>query len=451
MRVSFLGGAQTVTGSKFLVQQSGKNILIDCGLYQGRKELRLRNWHKLPFALDKLDAVILTHAHIDHSGYVPLLYRNGFKGPIYATQATVDLCSILLPDSGHLQEEEALYANKKHCSKHKPALPLYTRLDAIKSLERFIPIKFNQSIDLGEGIHFYCKPAGHILGAATVYLSQGDKRLMFTGDLGRQHDSILYPPAPPDEVDYIFCESTYGNREHVKGSSEDELAAIINSTVAKGGSILMPAFAVGRAQHVLRDVYYLKKNKRIPDIPVFVDSPMATDVTKLFYQHADLHQLSKDEALGVCKTATYIQSVDDSKSLMTIKYPHIIISASGMATGGRVLHHLSNLLPDHRNSIVFCGFQAPGTRGARLVQGEKEVKIFGQYVSVRSSIYNLETLSAHADRQEIISWLKKMKSAPKKIFIIHGELDASTDLAYLINHELGWKTEIPDYNSNYEI
>lgn len=451
MQITFLGAAQTVTGSKFLIQQSNKNIMVDCGLYQGLKQFRLRNWNKLPIDPAKLDSVILTHAHIDHSGYIPLLVKNGFEGEIFASKATVDLCSILLPDSGHLQEEEALFANRKHYSKHKPALPLYTQLDAINSLTHLHAVNFGQVIDLGQGIKAYLKPAGHILGAASVYVSYGDKQLLFSGDLGRQHDNIMFPPAPPDPVDYVFCESTYGDRAHVKGSSQDELEEIINNTVAHGGSILLPAFAVGRAQHVLYDIYCLKKKGSIPDIPVYVDSPMATDVTKLFYHYSNLHRLSQEEASEVCQTATYMQTVDDSKALTAMKMPRLIISASGMATGGRVLHHLRQMLPDYRNSVVFCGFQAPGTRGDRLVEGESRIKMFGQYVSVEASIYNLETLSAHADRAEILIWLKQMKSAPKKLFVIHGEPEASKELGELINKELSWNTEVPEYLSTYTL
>lgn len=445
MQLQFLGATQTVTGSKYLIKTKEKTILIDCGLFQGHKELRLRNWDTLPVNPKEIDALILTHAHIDHSGYIPLLVKHGFKGPIYCTEATRDLCEILLPDSGHLHEEEAYYANKKHFSKHAPALPLYTREDAENCLGLFIAIPFNHPHLINHHLQFTFHPVGHILGAAYIHLEEEGVSLLCSGDVGRPNDPLLYPPQKPVNADYVLVESTYGNRQHPKDSAQQELAQIINTTYHQGGSVLIPSFAVGRAQSILYELYQLKLSKQIPDIPVYVDSPMATDVTRLFYQHANLHKLNKTEALAVCQTANYIQSVEESKALSHLKTPAIIISASGMATGGRVLHHLRHLAPDRKNAIVFCGFQAGGTRGDRIVRGEPEVKMLGTLVPIHASVFNISSFSAHADAVELLSWLSSMEKAPKKVFVTHGEPEASQALAEKIKTELRWDCEVPHY------
>lgn len=445
MEITFLGATQTVTGSKYLVSHQGKKILIDCGLFQGLKELRLRNWEAFPISPKEIDAVILTHAHIDHSGYLPLLAKNGFKGKIYSTPGTFDLCKILLPDSGHLQEEEARYANKKGFSKHKPALPLYTQKDAENALSQFETIDFNQSTPLGNEFNFSFFPAGHILGAALVLLRWKEKSLLFTGDLGRPHDLIMNPPTQISSADYLVTESTYGNRLHPQTDLKEEMAKVIQRTVVRGGVIVVPAFAVGRAQALLYLVYELKREKKIQDIPVFLNSPMATDATHLYCTYHSEHRLNPEECKGMCQTAKFVHSVEESKALNQRKDPMIIISASGMATGGRVLHHLKAFAPDAKNTILLVGFQAAGTRGAALASGVKTIKIHGVPISVRAEVVNAEGLSAHADYAEILQWMKGFKTLPKKIWITHGEPTSAQALAQHIKAQFGKECEVPQY------
>ncbi len=445
MEITFLGATQTVTGSKYLVSHQGKKILIDCGLFQGLKELRLRNWAAFPISPKEIDAVILTHAHIDHSGYLPLLAKNGFRGKIYSTPGTFDLCKILLPDSGHLQEEEARYANKKGFSKHKPALPLYTQKDAEHVLSQFEAIDFNQSTSLGNEFDFLFYPAGHILGAALVLLRWKEKSLLFTGDLGRPHDLIMNPPTQISSTDYLVTESTYGNRLHPQTDLKEEMAQIIRRTVARGGVIVVPAFAVGRAQALLYLVYELKREKKIQDIPVFLNSPMATDATHLYCTYHSEHRLRSEECKGMCNAAKFVHSVEESKALNQRKDPMIIISASGMATGGRVLHHLKAFAPDSKNTILLIGFQAAGTRGAALASGTKMIKIHGEAISVRAEVVSVEGLSAHADYAEILQWMKGFKTLPKKIWITHGESQSAQALAQHVQAQFGKTCDIPQY------
>ncbi|MCC5792101.1 MAG: MBL fold metallo-hydrolase [Legionellaceae bacterium] len=450
MKLQFLGATKTVTGSKYLIESNDKKILIDCGLFQGHKEFRLRNWAPLPFEAKAIDYVLLTHAHIDHSGYVPLLVKQGFKGKIISTHATYSLCRILLPDSGYLQEEEACYANKRKYSKHQPALPLYTRLDAEICLEFFSPIDFHEIFIINENLKACFYPSGHILGAASIRIEDEQTSVQFSGDLGRKDDPIFYPPAKPHELHYLVVESTYGDELHQKDSTSATLQKIIIQTIQRGGSILIPAFAVGRTQHILYQIYQLKKNGLIPDIPVFIDSPMATNVTKLFYLYHTLHKLSDKEARDVCQTAKYVRDVEESKRIGSLNFPRVIISASGMATGGRVLHHLKHLAPDHRNSIVFSGFQAPGTRGDKILRGLDEVKMLGQVVKIRAQVFNLENTSAHADYSEILDWLSELTSL-KKIFITHGELAAALALQKTLEKEKRVHCVIPNYLETFEL
>lgn len=450
MKLQFLGATKTVTGSKYLIQSKNKTILVDCGLFQGHKELRLRNWAPLPFEAKMIDYVLLTHAHIDHSGYLPLLVKQGFKGKIISTHATHSLCSILLPDSGYLQEEEARYANKKKYSKHNPALPLYTKLDAEKSLEFFSPIDFHAPFIIDKNLKACFYPAGHILGAASIRIEDEKINIQFSGDLGRKDDPIFYPPEKPHDLDYLVLESTYGDELHEKDASYKTLQKIINQTIKKGGSILIPAFAVGRTQSILYQIYQLKKNGLIVDIPVFVDSPMATNVTKLFYQYHKLHKLSDKEAKEVCLTAKYVRDVEESKKIGGLDFPRVIISASGMATGGRVLHHLKHFAPDHRNSIVFSGFQAPGTRGDKILRGLDEIKMLGQMIKIRAKVFNLENTSAHADYSETLDWLSELSSL-KKIFITHGELTAALALKKTLEKEKQFNCVIPNYLEKFEL
>lgn len=445
MQITFLGATKTVTGSKYLITVDSKKILIDCGLFQGHKELRLRNWNKLPVEPKEIDAVILTHAHIDHSGYLPLLVKNGFKGKVYCTNGTKDLCSILLPDSGHIQEEDANRANKYGYSKHKPALPLYTREDALRALDQLYPLDFNEPHPLFDRLSFTFYPAGHIIGSSLVKLKYKETSLLFTGDLGRPHHPVMRAPTIISSIDYLVIESTYGDRLHDQSNPLDQLAESINKTVKHGGSVIIPAFAVGRTQDILYHLYLLKKAKRIPDIPVFLDSPMAQNVSDLLVRYANEHRLTKEECRDVCNIATYIKTPDESKLIDQYNSPIIIISASGMIEGGRILHHLKIFLPEHRNTILLTGYQDPGTRGDRLIQGESEIKIHGEMIPVRANIELLHNMSAHADYQEMIEWLKQFKHAPKKTFITHGDQESTKSLAEKIVKELGWSCNIPDY------
>lgn len=370
MKLTFLGATGTVTGSKYLLEDGSRKILIDCGLFQGLKELRLRNWEKLPVNPAAINAVVLTHAHLDHSGYLPLLVRSGFKGPVYCSAATFDLCGILLPDSGRLQESDAERANRYKYTKHKPALPLYTEDDAYATLERFRPVGFGEEHSLGEFLSFSLSRAGHVLGAACVRISDGQTSLVFSGDLGRPDDPIMKAPAQLQQADYLVLESTYGDRLHQDRDPMEQMAAIINRTVKRGGIVVIPSFAVGRAQLILYYLHELLRKRLIPNVPVYLDSPMATDATRIWQDHDGEHRLSAKKCAEVCRTARYVRTTEESKALDTRAVPAIIISASGMATGGRVLHHMAHYIGDQRNTILFAGYQAAGTRGARLVHGE---------------------------------------------------------------------------------
>lgn len=445
MQIQFLGATQTVTGSKYLIKTAKSHILIDCGLFQGFKELRLRNWTHFPIPAADIDYILLTHAHIDHSGYIPLLVKNGFRGKIICSEATFDLCKILLPDSGHLQEEEARYANLKKYSKHSPALPLYTKEEAENALSYFHTTTLEKSIVLDKNTACSFHYAGHILGAASIRIEHNGTSILFSGDLGRSHDPIMYPPKNPPLSDYLVVESTYGDRLHQNIDPTELLGSIINKTAKKGGVTLIPSFAVGRAQLILYYLHALKKANKIPNIPVFIDSPMTIDATTLFYQYINEHRLTKAEAKAVCQTAEYIRTPEESKSLNKKNMPMIIISASGMATGGRILHHIHNFGQDHKNSIIFCGYQAGGTRGNSLVHGAESIKIFGQSIRIHAKVFQLANMSAHADYAEMLDWLRHHKEAPKKIFITHGELDASTALKEKIEATLGWHCLVPEY------
>lgn len=451
VEITFLGATGTVTGSKYLVDTSSARVLVDCGLFQGYKQLRLRNRAPLPVDPREIDAVVLTHAHIDHSGYLPLLVRNGFQGRVFSTEGTRDLCGVLLPDAAKIQEEEARFANLHGYSKHSPSLPLYTQQDAAAAVKRFSAVAFDEVMHLGRDIEFSFYPAGHILGAAIVSMRIGGLRVVFSGDLGRPTDVLLPPPAVVTHADYLVVESTYGDRIHDPDDPAENLAAVIRRTVERGGVVLIPAFAVGRTQSLLYYLHSLKSSGRIPDIPVYLDSPMAINVTNIFERHKAEHTLSPETCREVFNVAQYITTVEQSKALTRKPGPKIVISASGMATGGRVLHHIKAIAPDSRNTILFTGYQAGGTRGADIVAGAESVKIHGEYVDIRAEVASLNNLSAHSDWSETLRWLSNFASEPKMTFITHGEPKGSDHLRRKITERLGWACHVPDYLERYSL
>ena len=446
MELTFLGATGTVTGSRYLLASGSTQLLVDCGLFQGFKQLRLRNWTVPPVSPSELDAVILTHAHLDHSGYLPLLVKHGFSGKIYCTPGTRDLCGILLPDSGHLQEEDAAQANKHRYSRHEPALPLYTQEDAVRSLRLFAPVETERDIDLGDGLTLRLSPAGHILGSSLVSVTHAGASILFSGDLGRPVDLIMKPPSTVKRADYLVIESTYGDRRHDPADPEAALAAVINRTIARGGVLVIPSFAVGRTQSVLYAIHQLKAAGTIPaDLPVFLDSPMAVEATDIYSRHAGEHRLTEADCRAMCQAARFVNSVEESKRLDGLSEPMILISASGMATGGRVLHHLKIFAPEPRNTILFVGFQAGGTRGEAMINGAESVKIHGAYVPVRAEVVALECLSAHADYAEILEWLARFEAPPRQTFITHGEPPAADALRRRIEEQLHWRCRVPEY------
>lgn len=444
INLTFLGGAGTVTGSKYLLECNQRKLLVDCGLFQGFKQLRLRNWRPSPIDPLTIGSVILTHAHIDHSGYLPLLVRQGFRGQILCTEATRDLCEILLPDSGYLLERDAEFANRHGYSKHKPAKPLYTQADAEAALQFFRPVDFDTSYRLDELSSVRFLAAGHILGAAIVELNIDNRKIVFSGDLGRSGSPTMPDPTPVAEADYLLVESTYGNRKHDKNDPEKILEEVVNRTAARGGTIVIPSFAVGRAQALLFHLQRLKSGKKIPDLPIFLDSPMAVDASEIFCRHLTDHRLTAAQCRLTCNVAQYTRSVEQSKNLDTSAMPKIIVSASGMATGGRVLHHLKHYAPDPRNTILFAGFQAGGTRGAQMLAGSETIKIHGGYVPVRAELQYLSMLSAHADADEIMSWLGHFRLPPRMTYIVHGEPDAADALRHRIEEDLNWQVTVAE-------
>jgi metallo-beta-lactamase family protein len=460
--IQFLGAARTVTGSKHLIEVDGYRTMVDCGLFQGLKELRLRNWEPFPINPASINSVILTHAHIDHSGYLPKLVRDGFDGPVYATPATVELARIMLPDSARLQEEDAAYANKVGSSKHKPALPLYNERDATEACRHMQSVNYRKRVQLTAKLSFEFVTAGHILGSGFVIFDieckDGQRKSMImTGDLGRYDEPIIHDPSSVEEADYIVVESTYGNREHPDFDVKAKLAEIITETARRGGHVLIPAFAVGRTQQLLYLIRELEEENRIPLLRVFVDSPMAASATKLYLRHKEDHDLDMKDLMDDRKNPlatrrfNLARTVQESKQVSAEGESTIVISASGMATGGRILHHLRKRLPDERNTVIFVGFQAEGTRGRRLLDGEQEIKIFGEFAPVRAQIERLDNLSAHADSREILRWLGGFKRAPEKVFLVHGEPDAQEALKNKIIEKFGWEVEIPEYLQKFEL
>ena len=447
--LTFLGGAGgTVTGSKHLLENGESRVLLDCGLFQGLKELRQRNWAAPPVEPRTLGAVILSHAHIDHSGYLPRLCRDGFTGPVYCTPGTSDLLQVMLPDAAHLQEEEAAFANRHRTSKHDPALPLYTIADAARALAQVKRVDFGQPFTATRGVEARFTPSGHILGAGLVTCEIGGRRLVFSGDLGRYDVPIMVDPEPVAEADVLLVESTYGNRVHPPDDPADRLTAAVRRAVEQKGWLLIPAFAVGRSQEILYDLRELEKRGVIPSLPVFLDSPMGIQATAIYAAHTEEHDpaLARVVAGGTApfapKRFALSRSVEDSKRLNDTVGPGIIVAGSGMATGGRILHHLKRLLPDPKTTVLFVGYQAAGTRGRLLKYGAAEIRMLGMMVPVNATIMVSDAYSAHADREEILRWLGGFRRPPGMTYVVHGEAGAAEALRDAIVSRLGWNAAV---------
>lgn len=453
-KLTFLGAAGTVTGSKYLVEAEGKRLLVDCGLFQGLKELRLRNWNPLPERPDTFDWCVLTHAHLDHTGYLPRLVRDGFQGPIYADASTIELCNILLADSAHLQQEDAEKAARGGYSKHARPLPLYGPEDVDPVIKALREIPRADSFTISPQFTVRPHDAGHILGSCSLELTiteNGKKMVvLFSGDIGRYNQVILKDPETPSRCDVLLCESTYGDRDHPSASQEDALAEVVNRVVKRGGQIVIPAFAVDRTQSIMYILRKLEDAARIPRLPIYVDSPMAISVTDLYLKHHEDHDLNftEQEKKGNpldAHTVHYMRTVDDSKKINEVRTPAIIISASGMATGGRVLHHLARLAPDRKNAILLAGFQAEGTRGRALEEGAKSVRIHGEDVPIGAEVINLRQFSAHAGQSELMRWLTGLPAPPRQTYLTHGEPQASAALKAKIESAFRWRVALPQY------
>ncbi len=459
--LTFLGATGTVTGSRFLLEHRDFRLLIDCGLFQGLKELRLRNW-SFEQALESVDAIALTHAHLDHTGYVPLMVKHGFRGPVLATSATCALCGILWPDCGHLMEEDARWANKKGFSRHRPALPLYTEEEARHALAFLRPARFDGWIEVHDELRLRFLPVGHILGAAMIEVRIGsgakERAVVFSGDLGRPDQPVIPRPHELPECEHLLLECTYGNRDHPAEDPKDALAEIVLRTAERGGVVLIPAFAVGRTQALLYLLRELQREDRLPrDIPIHVDSPMAIHAIRVFMDHPEAHDREMrarvrngEDPLGLRNVHLDFR-VEDSRALNDLNYPAIVISASGMAVGGRVLHHLAYRLPDHRTTVLFVGFQAAGTRGRALQEGARTVKIHGREVPVRARVETLDGLSAHADRGEIVDWLRTSDGKPGRVSLVHGEPEAAASMSERLRDELNLDVDVPDYREKVRL
>lgn len=466
--IQFLGAAGTVTGSKHLVNTGDRQVLVDCGLFQGLKQWRERNWQPLPIPANEIDAVVLTHAHLDHSGWIPRLVKQGFRGKIYATPATIDLCGILLPDSGHLQEEDAAHYNRNKKSKHDPALPLYTFNEAQEALKYFSPVSFEQPAQIGPSFTFRFVPAAHIAGSSmaevTLKMNGGNKQLLFTGDIGRVRKEESCPgkvqhcgPQEGEITDILVMESTYGNRLHPTSDVRPELAKLISDTAARGGTVIVPAFAVERTQKLLFLLKELMEEKQIPRIPVHIDSPMAISAIQIFLKHSEEYTPRTRDLIARYGSPLewegffFDQKQEDSRKLNDAHYPMIIISSSGMVTGGRIQHHLIHRLPDPKNTVIFIGFQAPGTRGALVKAGASSIKIFGEDVRIRAQIAALEQFSDHADTPELLEWLATFKQKPSQTYLVHGEPAAAAALRDSITQKLGWKVDVAEWLQKVEV
>lgn len=448
--LQFLGGAGTVTGSKYLLQAYGKNILIDCGLFQGEKRLRLLNWDPPPFESYKIDTVLLTHGHLDHCGYLPRIAKEGFRGKILGTSPSLDIASVVLKDSAKLQEEDASYANTGGYSKHKPALPLYDSKDAEEAIRLFQSVELNRWISLHDQIHVRFRYNGHILGACFIEVRVGRKVLVFSGDVGRVEDRLLHPPEKPSEVDLLLIESTYGNRLH-RGNPEKRLIQLVNEFADSRGSIIIPSFAVERAQLLIYLLWKFRNENRIPDIPIYLDSPMGLSVFEIFEKYGpEWHKLKHSQCKEIEKSIIRVMDAKDTRRIAGQSGPRIVIAGSGMATGGRVLTYLQHSLGDPNSLVLLAGYQGAGTRGRRLLDGEPEIKIRGEFYEVRCQVENIDGLSAHADQRELLDWLSDLKKVPEKVCIVHGEGQASSALASKIESRYGWKSFLPQRNEKIE-
>lgn len=449
MKLTFLGGAETVTGSKILLEANHKKILIDCGLFQGLKKLRLKNWDVLPINIRQLDLVLLTHAHLDHSGYLPILIKNGYQGEIYSTNATKDLAEIILLDSGKIQEEDAERANRYHYTKHNPAKPLYDVKDAAATIERFRTFKINKWHKIDEQISFKFINSGHILGSAFILIKVNEKIIAFSGDLGRKKPIILKPYEYIEKANYLVVESTYGNRMHNDTSITESLLKYIKLTMAKGGTLVIPTFSVERAQEIIYILSKLKVDGQLPSIPIYLDSPMGVNATKVYMKYKKDNNLTKNDVDNILSTVKLVSSVSASKGIVSNDDPKIVLAGSGMITGGRVLHHLDKLISDKKNSILIVGYQSEGTRGRALLAGDSEIKFFGKYHAVKAEIFKINEFSGHADQGELINWLKHFEEAPQLTIINHGEPHQSQALRTKIKTELKWNCTVAKMNQTY--
>ena len=457
-QLTFLGAARTVTGSKYLVEIGSSRVLVDCGLFQGQYELRRRNWDELPVRADSIDAVVLTHAHLDHVGYLPRLAAQGFRGRVFCTPGTQDLAQLVLVDSAHIQEEDARAANQGHYSKHETAEPLYTVTDAWRALSMLQPVGFDRPMPVVSGVEISFVPMGHLLGSAAIRMrfTGEDRTVVFGGDLGRYGRPVLQDPQPIAEADVLLCESTYGDRLHEPDDGGARLASIVNETHARGGKLVIPAFAIGRVEEVLYWLKRLEEEKRIPVQPVYLDSPMAIEALKFYARRGDELDQSfqgRRNALTAFQTQNFrtVPSPRDSADLVNSTRPAIVVASSGMATGGRVLHHLDRVLPDPRHTVLFVGYQAAGTRGRSLVDGARQVKMLGHLVDVAARIEKIDSMSAHADQGEILRWLGGFSRPPGRMFIVHGEPVAQDALKTKIKDTLGWDASCPDYRESVEL
>ncbi len=451
VKIHFLGASGTVTGSKFYIETPQKNILIDCGVFQGVKELRQLNWTDLPIDVSAIDTVLLTHGHLDHTGYLPRIIKQGFQGDIIATAPTLAIAEIILSDSAKIHEEEAEKANKEGYSKHDPALPFFTKKDAEQTIRYFKATEQNKWISLSQDIQFRYRYNGHIIGSSFIELNLYGKNLVFSGDLGRKNDVLLRSPEKPKWADFLFVESTYGNKLHPDEDVEEKLIELINKTLHQKGTLIIPSFAVERLQILMYVLWKLYQKNRIPNIPIYVDSPMGNNVLSVFESFPDWHKLPMNEYYAICNHINIVTSYKETWEVVDNPYPKIVIAGSGMVTGGRVLTYLQQLI-DHKNtSIVLVGFQAEGTRGRLLQEGAHEIKLFGKYYPVKAEIYTVESLSAHADQEELIDWMSEIKNIPEKVFLIHGEATAADTLRLKIQDTYRWKTHIPKLYDVIEI